>query len=40
MTDYTTELIKLILESEDIEQAVKIASAVISDLLREHELHQ
>ena len=38
MTDYKTELIRLILENDNIEQAIMTASAIITDLLKQHEL--
>lgn len=37
MTDYKTELIRLILENDNIEQAIVTASVIISDLLMQHE---
>ena len=37
MTDYKTELIRLILENDNIEQAIITASVIISDLLKQHE---
>lgn len=37
MTDYKTELIRLILENDNIEQAIMTASVIISDLLKRHE---
>ncbi len=37
MTDYKTELIRLILENDNIEQAIMTASVIISDLLKQHE---
>lgn len=40
MTENTVELIKLILETVDVEQAVLTAAAIISDLLRQHESDQ
>lgn len=38
MTDYKTELIRLILENDNIEQAIMTASVIINDLLKQHEL--
>ena len=38
MTDNKTELIRLILENDNIEQAIMTASAIINDLLKQHEL--
>lgn len=40
MTDYKTELIRLILENDNIEQAIMTASVIISDFLTQHELGQ
>ena len=40
MTDNNTELIRLILESDNIEQAIMTASVIISDLLMQHESPQ
>ena len=37
MTDYKTELIRLILENDNIEQAIMTASVIINDLLKQHE---
>lgn len=37
MTDNQTELIRLILENDNIEQAIMTASAIIHDLLMQHE---
>jgi hypothetical protein len=37
MTDYKTELIRLILENDNIEQAIMTASVIISDLLKQQE---
>lgn len=37
MTDYKTELIRLILENDNIEQAIITASVIISGLLKQHE---
>ena len=37
MTDHKTELIRLILENDNIEQAIMTASVIISDLLKQHE---
>ena len=37
MTDYKTELIRLILENDNIEQAIMTAAVIISDLLKQHE---
>lgn len=38
MTDYKTELLKLILENDNVEQAILTASVIIHDLLKQHEL--
>ena len=38
MTDYKAELLKLILENDNIEQAIMTASVIINDLLTQHEL--
>ena len=40
MTENTVELIKLILENVDLEQAVLTASAIISDFLTQDESNQ
>lgn len=40
MTENKVELIKLILENDDLEQAVLTAAAIISDFLKQHELDQ
>ena len=40
MTDYKTELIRLILTNDNIEQAIMTASVIISDFLTQHELGQ
>ena len=40
MTDNKVELLKLILENDNIEQAVLTAAAIISDLLKQHESDQ
>ena len=40
MTDYKTELIRLILENDNIEQAIMTASVIISDLLKQYESPQ
>ena len=40
MTDNKVELIKLILETVDVERAVLTAAAIISDLLKQHESDQ
>ena len=40
MTENKIELIKLILENDDLEQAVLTASAIISDFLKQHESFQ
>ena len=40
MTDNKVELIKLILETVDVEQAVLTAAAIISDFLAQHESFQ
>ena len=37
MTDYKTELLRLILENDNIEQAIMTASVIIDDLLTQHE---
>ena len=37
MTDHKTELIRLILENDNIEQAIMTASVIINDLLKQHE---
>ena len=37
MTDYKTELLRLILENDNIEQAIMTASVIINDLLTQHE---
>lgn len=37
MTDNKVELIKLILENDDLEQAVLTAAVIISDFLKQHE---
>ena len=37
MTDHKTELLRLILENDNIEQAIMTASVIISDLLKQHE---
>jgi hypothetical protein len=37
MTENTTELIRLILESDNPEQAIMTASVIIRDLLKQHE---
>ena len=37
MTDYKTELIRLILENDNPEQAIMTASVIINDLLKQHE---
>ena len=37
MTDNTVELIKLLLENDDVERAVLTAAAIISDFLKQHE---
>ena len=38
MTDYKTELLRLILENDNIEQAIVTASIIIDDLLKQNEL--
>ena len=38
MTDYNTELLRLILENDNIEQAIMTVSVIINDLLKQHEL--
>ena len=40
MTENTVELLKLILENVDVEQAVLTAAAIISDFLKQHESSQ
>ena len=40
MTDNKTELIRIILENDNIEQAIMKASAIISDLLKQYESPQ
>lgn len=40
MTDYKTELIRLILENNNIEQAIMTATAIISDFLTQLESDQ
>ena len=40
MTENKVELIKLILENVDVEQAVLTAAAIISDFLKQNESHQ
>lgn len=37
MTDYKTELLRLILENDNIEQAIMTASVIINDLLKPYE---
>ena len=37
MTDNQTELLKLLLEHENVEQAIMTASAIIRDRLMRHE---
>jgi hypothetical protein len=37
MTENTTELIRLILENDNPEQAIMTASVIIRDLLMQHE---
>ena len=37
MTDTKVELIKLILENDNLEQAVLTANAIILDFLKQHE---
>ena len=37
MTENKVELIKLILENDDVEQAVLTAAVIISDFLKQHE---
>lgn len=37
MTENKVELIKLILENDDLDQAVLTAAAIISDFLTQHE---
>lgn len=37
MTDNTIELIKIILENDNPDQAVLTAAAIISDFLKKHE---
>ena len=40
MTDNKVELVKLILETVDVERAVLTAAAIISDFLKQHESSQ
>ena len=40
MTENKVELIKLILENDDLDQAVLTAAAIISDFLKQHESFQ
>ena len=40
MTDIKVELLKLILENDNPEQAVLTVAAIISDFLKQHESHQ
>ena len=40
MTDNKVELIKLILENDNLEQAILTASVIISDFLKQHESSQ
>ena len=40
MTENKVELIKLIFENDDLEQAVLTAAAIISDFLKQHESSQ
>lgn len=40
MTDYITELLRLILESDNIEEAIMTASTIISALLKQRELRE
>ena len=40
MTENKVELIKLILENDDLDQAVLTASAIIFDFLKQHESSQ
>ena len=37
MTDNKVELIKLILENDDVDQAILTAAAIISDFLKQEE---
>ena len=40
MTENKTELIKLILENDNLEQAIMTANAIILDFLMQHESYQ
>ena len=40
MTENKVELVKLILENDDLDQAVLTAAAIISDFLKLHESSQ
>lgn len=40
MTENKVELVKLILENVDVEQAVLTAAAIISDFLKQYESNQ
>ena len=40
MTDIKVELLKLILENDNPDQAVLTVAAIISDFLKQHESHQ
>ena len=40
MTDNKVELVKLILENDDLDRAVLTAAAIISDFLAQHESDQ
>ena len=40
MSDNTVELVKLILENDNLDQAVMTAAAIIFDYLKQHESHQ
>lgn len=40
MTDNTVKLLKLILENDNLDQAVMTAAAIIFDYQKQHESHQ
>ena len=40
MTENKTELIRLILENDNLEQAIMTASAIILDFLKQHESYE
>ena len=40
MTDNKVELVKLIIENDDLDQAVLTAAAIIFDFLKQHESSQ